>query len=102
MIRRPPRSTLFPYTTLFRSLLVVGDAEPNVVEHIIRIEQRAILEHVPDVAAQLRQLLAAERGDRQTVHHHVARVGLDEPDDVLEQNALAGPRGAEQRDRFAA
>src|SRR2546430_8372177 len=26
MIRRPPRSTLFPYTTLFRSLL--GPAEP--------------------------------------------------------------------------
>src|SRR2546430_4349267 len=24
MIRRPPRSTLFPYTTLFRSLLVEG------------------------------------------------------------------------------
>src|SRR5256886_17650474 len=24
MIRRPPRSTLFPYTTLFRSLIVVG------------------------------------------------------------------------------
>src|SRR3712207_9040725 len=24
MIRRPPRSTLFPYTTLFRSLLEVG------------------------------------------------------------------------------
>src|SRR5260370_26417039 len=25
MIRRPPRSTLFPYTTLFRSLLQFGD-----------------------------------------------------------------------------
>src|SRR2546425_8004723 len=25
MIRRPPRSTLFPYTTLFRSLLAVLD-----------------------------------------------------------------------------
>src|SRR2546430_8559082 len=24
MIRRPPRSTLFPYTTLFRSLQVLG------------------------------------------------------------------------------
>src|SRR2546427_10750682 len=24
MIRRPPRSTLFPYTTLFRSLVVIG------------------------------------------------------------------------------
>src|SRR3712207_9584754 len=27
MIRRPPRSTLFPYTTLFRSLLVVAEAD---------------------------------------------------------------------------
>src|SRR5258708_39917917 len=26
MIRRPPRSTLFPYTTLFRSHLVAADA----------------------------------------------------------------------------
>src|SRR5256885_5697981 len=26
MIRRPPRSTLFPYTTLFRSLLPLGFA----------------------------------------------------------------------------
>src|SRR2546427_5122375 len=26
MIRRPPRSTLFPYTTLFRSLFAVGFA----------------------------------------------------------------------------
>src|SRR5258707_15842633 len=25
MIRRPPRSTLFPYTTLFRSILCNGD-----------------------------------------------------------------------------
>src|SRR2546425_5995043 len=25
MIRRPPRSTLFPYTTLFRSLMDLGD-----------------------------------------------------------------------------
>src|SRR5256885_13056367 len=30
MIRRPPRSTLFPYTTLFRSKAMVG--EENVVE----------------------------------------------------------------------
>src|SRR2546426_8711440 len=26
MIRRPPRSTLFPYTTLFRSIVVAGAA----------------------------------------------------------------------------
>src|SRR2546430_3876485 len=37
MIRRPPRSTLFPYTTLFRSLILtafepqnpLGDARPR-------------------------------------------------------------------------
>src|SRR2546425_1757499 len=29
MIRRPPRSTLFPYTTLFRSLLVTAPAVPD-------------------------------------------------------------------------
>src|SRR5260221_6506550 len=27
MIRRPPRSTLFPYTTLFRSLFLSSDKE---------------------------------------------------------------------------
>src|SRR3712207_9585164 len=34
MIRRPPRSTLFPYTTLFRSLLVgsCNDGEGETVE----------------------------------------------------------------------
>src|SRR3712207_8303800 len=37
MIRRPPRSTLFPYTTLFRSQVVVLDAadrEPCIVEQL--------------------------------------------------------------------
>src|SRR2546426_9159604 len=29
MIRRPPRSTLFPYTTLFRSLASAGTAAPR-------------------------------------------------------------------------
>src|SRR5256885_11178637 len=32
MIRRPPRSTLFPYTTLFRS--IEADAEPDIVERL--------------------------------------------------------------------
>src|SRR5258708_29737364 len=43
MIRRPPRSTLFPYTTLFRSL---GDAvDPQffcqrVEEHVARLVEK--------------------------------------------------------------
>src|SRR2546422_1931344 len=37
MIRRPPRSTLFPYTTLFRSPLVA--AEPPAAEVAGQIER---------------------------------------------------------------
>src|SRR3712207_9414072 len=40
MIRRPPRSTLFPYTTLFRSLpehlQEQGKADPRIVEQFCR------------------------------------------------------------------
>src|SRR3712207_7511273 len=33
MIRRPPRSTLFPYTTLFRSIMLVDIGVPPVPVH---------------------------------------------------------------------
>src|ERR1035438_4717162 len=33
MIRRPPRSTLFPYTTLFRSGLFAGRRRPAAPRH---------------------------------------------------------------------
>src|SRR3712207_7942551 len=37
MIRRPPRSTLFPYTTLFRSEVVVADGDlQGVVDAIVK------------------------------------------------------------------
>src|SRR5438105_12069661 len=35
MIRRPPRSTLFPYTTLFRSLRIVAEF-PNALRRFAR------------------------------------------------------------------
>src|SRR3712207_8267509 len=34
MIRRPPRSTLFPYTTLFRSLVQARDVEELFVRSL--------------------------------------------------------------------
>src|SRR3712207_7908222 len=42
MIRRPPRSTLFPYTTLFRSVAVDGDAVEAGVGRFLdqRLQQR--------------------------------------------------------------
>src|SRR3712207_8475487 len=38
MIRRPPRSTLFPYTTLFRSALAFAARGNEVLELIQRLE----------------------------------------------------------------
>src|SRR2546428_2179542 len=38
MIRRPPRSTLFPYTTLFRSLLCIALAQCVIGPGVIRID----------------------------------------------------------------
>ena len=45
MIRRPPRSTLFPYTTLFRSILeqLLDEMELEIPEGIIGAEMDAIL-----------------------------------------------------------
>src|SRR3712207_8999931 len=53
MIRRPPRSTLFPYTTLFRSLAdedqqrqhqgdnkKSGDAEPGRLQVVLSLSQQ--------------------------------------------------------------
>src|SRR2546422_11145545 len=41
MIRRPPRSTLFPYTTLFRSLLA-GGVERFLVESVRAKDDRLL------------------------------------------------------------
>src|SRR3712207_8231569 len=78
MIRRPPRSTLFPYTTLFRS---------DVVERVVEVHRLAALPaaaddaHVVDAAhadrdreqvgaleREVRRVIRAERraGDRKS------------------------------------
>src|ERR1051326_9633442 len=50
MIRRPPRSTLFPYTTLFRSLLAGGfRAVPGKLELTVTLT-RIMLPFLPAVA----------------------------------------------------
>src|SRR5256885_7017670 len=44
MIRRPPRSTLFPYTTLFRSVqLALGRDDGLMQLRIYRVQERGVL-----------------------------------------------------------
>src|SRR3712207_7538341 len=73
MIRRPPRSTLFPSTTLFRSLDVGDDALAGV-EHAARADRqhlallRLLLGGVGQDDTAAGDLLAFERLD----HHPIA------------------------------
>src|SRR2546425_3327773 len=57
MIRRPPRSTLFPYTTLFRSIQVHSKINLTFASAL-----RSILRHDPDVIliGEMRDLETAE------------------------------------------
>src|SRR3989449_2890975 len=42
MIRRPPRSTLFPYTTLFRSLLLHRQILEHRLDHELRTTEARV------------------------------------------------------------
>src|SRR3712207_8101438 len=43
MIRRPPRSTLFPYTTLFRSYIIpTSDLKPGELR-LLEVDNRVVL-----------------------------------------------------------
>src|SRR5256885_7108353 len=71
MIRRPPRSTLFPYTTLFRS--EVGD-EPAVLEAVVEDDRIAEVVRVAQVAEGA---LAHEGIEAERRHRGAARFQID-------------------------
>src|SRR3712207_9370830 len=77
MIRRPPRSTLFPYTTLFRSLDLPGaelldELVLDVVEEVLLAAAREVLAEVDAEAAPHRPLRALGRD-----HPEVGHLGQD-------------------------
>src|SRR3712207_6969113 len=67
MIRRPPRSTLFPYTTLFRSgqELVLGRQGDRVAERLSAGDHRDLVHRVGvlEVVGDDRVAHLVERGD---------------------------------------
>src|SRR2546422_2391238 len=95
MIRRPPRSTLFPYTTLFRSLGVHGVARlPTVQDAVVGAADGAQVvlgdrrqrgradrseEHTSELQSRLhlvcRLLLEKKKRTRRTAVRHSAEPG---------------------------
>src|SRR5256885_10859629 len=57
MIRRPPRSTLFPYTTLFRSLDLLGQRVGHDIE-VLRLEPEQQVAHAAAHEKRLETALA--------------------------------------------
>src|SRR5258705_4829645 len=82
MIRRPPRSTLFPYTTLFRSVLLEGGLEAG---DLVQLGLgRAFVDADRDVALargdgdgrDLGGEGAAFRGDRKSTRLNSSHLGI--------------------------
>src|SRR2546430_17123481 len=63
MIRRPPRSTLFPYTTLFRSLFPHMTVFENVA-YSLRIRRTPYAEVQTQVASALEAVGLSDLGPR--------------------------------------
>src|SRR2546421_3673658 len=127
MIRRPPRSTLFPYTTLFRSLfkardtdgglLPLGIVQPRVVPHVElldgnslhaevlerlfrRIEDVARRENLGERCLRLAGPDAVHRRDL-GCDYHTPRADVvfqGFPDQLLAVAVAVHQRGIEERD----
>src|SRR3712207_7900372 len=71
MIRRPPRSTLFPYTTLFRSMVVmpheVRVSGEQLHQEVVASERRIDVDVDPRIHAHAIHLLpVVGEGDRKS------------------------------------
>src|SRR3712207_7181606 len=87
MIRRPPRSTLFPYTTLFRSLLAPGGPAALVAEagahHLVHLARSE--EHTSELQSRqylvCRLLLEKKKkhdcGKASQLHHKILPTAHD-------------------------
>src|SRR2546430_11785837 len=71
MIRRPPRSTLFPYTTLFRSGLSMPDEIHlgEFLEHRMEALDVKIIRIVLEVHEHGHSMLAGDLGDKRSEEH---------------------------------
>src|SRR2546427_11937309 len=102
MIRRPPRSTLFPYTTLFRSELEPDverlDDQENVGEQDRRVHAQTVDGLERDLRRRLRvptKLQEAEPLPHRAVLGEVAAGLAHEPDGRVRHRLAA--RGAQER-----
>src|SRR5258707_5943094 len=79
MIRRPPRSTLFPYTTLFRSVdegdfIQKGDLIARLSAREYSSDLRQIKASIDEKQANLKLLKAGSRAGRNRSEEHMSEL----------------------------
>src|SRR3712207_9560956 len=89
MIRRPPRSTLFPYTTLFRSA-EARDLRLHAAHVGRRVDALVALEHQAVLRVELAQLhLALQRRDRKSTRLNSSHANISYAVFCLEKKTSA-------------
>src|SRR5688572_33404445 len=99
MIRRPPRSTLFPYTTLFRSKEMLEVVEPAVVsDRIAKVDADSFINFGGARVAGSHRFLDFDQlfGQRQIVADRQTSFGDQAADGLLREvlhtaTEIAGP-----------
>src|SRR2546426_1634386 len=66
MIRRPPRSTLFPYTTLFRSLTVNINGTQEVLAAAFRHAKKVVFSSTSEINGRNTAVPFHERSEEHT------------------------------------
>src|SRR5262245_63946059 len=77
MIRRPPRSTLFPYTTLFRSLHAAGQPELDSRQTLHDVRPAGAADGRERARARVRQRSEEHTSEFQSLRHLVCRLLLE-------------------------
>src|SRR5256885_7002750 len=94
MIRRPPRSTLFPYTTLFRSGLVGDDRNTGLLPHSAQADEITgrSEEHTSELQSPCNlvcRLLLEKKKIKKQLHHVLINIDdhLKNQDPVVQLHA---------------
>src|SRR3712207_9181489 len=88
MIRRPPRSTLFPYTTLFRSGFGHRIEDEDLLFHVVDRKARAVDRDGVAYTDAYREVPRVYREPRHTVFFHGdhASSSLNQPGERSEEH----------------
>src|SRR2546430_13185425 len=112
MIRRPPRSTLFPYTTLFRSALkvarttvqtaqpgqITGCAQPSTIGHSNELMARGLVcrpdPGLYDATLTYRRRSEEHTSELQSQSNLVCRLLLEKKNNLVPPSAVRAVDGA--------